>query len=47
MGNLFHGWRRKIGLVTLFIAGLFMAAWVRSYLPAAEDEITYPLSDGS
>jgi hypothetical protein len=30
MGNFFHGWRRKVGLLTLVMACLFMAGWVRS-----------------
>ncbi len=31
MGDFFHGWRRKAGCVTLFVALLFMAGWVRSF----------------
>ena len=30
MGQYFHGWRCKIGALTLMMACLFMAAWVRS-----------------
>ena len=30
MGEFFHGWRRKVGIVTLVIACVFMAGWVRS-----------------
>ncbi len=30
MGGFFHGWRRKIGLLTLMMACLFAAGWVRS-----------------
>ncbi len=30
MGKYFHGWRRKIGLVTLLLACVFVAGWVRS-----------------
>ena len=30
MGDFFHGWRSKLGLVTLFMALLFAAGWVRS-----------------
>ena len=30
MGEVFHGWRRKTGCVTLLIALAFAAAWVRS-----------------
>lgn len=32
MKEFFHGWRRKAGLLTLFVACLFMAIWVRSLL---------------
>ena len=32
MGEFFAGWRKKIGVVTLLIACLFMAGWVRSLL---------------
>ncbi len=31
MNNFFHEGRRKIGIVTLFLACLFAAAWVRSF----------------
>ena len=31
MGEYFKPWRRKIGVLTLFTACLFMAAWVRSF----------------
>ena len=30
MGNYFKPWRRKIGVMTLLIALLFMAGWLRS-----------------
>ncbi len=30
MGEFFKGWRRKIGIVTLLMACVFMAGWVRS-----------------
>jgi len=30
MGEFFHGWRRRIGLVTLMVACVFTAGWVRS-----------------
>ena len=30
MGEFFRGWRRKVGVVTLLIACLFAAGWVRS-----------------
>ncbi len=29
--RFFHGWKRKIGLVTLLMACLFMVGWVRSF----------------
>ena len=32
MGEFFHGWRRKIGVVTLVLACMFTAGWVRSVL---------------
>ena len=28
MGDFFHGWRRKTGIVTLLMACVFMAGWV-------------------
>jgi hypothetical protein len=31
MGNLFHSWRRTIGVVTLMMALVFMAGWIWSY----------------
>ena len=30
MSTYFHGWRRKIGVVSLFLACVYMAGWVRS-----------------
>jgi hypothetical protein len=39
MRDFFRGWKRKIGVVTLLIAALFMALWVRSY--SVEDEFFY------
>lgn len=30
MGQYFRGWRRKVGVVTLLFAVLFMAGWIRS-----------------
>ena len=30
MGDFFRGWRRKIGLLSLVLALLFMGVWVRS-----------------
>ena len=35
MGDFFHGWRRKIGVVTLVMALVFVSGWVRSL--CAED----------
>ena len=31
MGGFFHGWSRKMGILTLMIALAFMGAWVRSF----------------
>ena len=30
MGEFFRGWRRKIGMLTLMLALVFMGGWVRS-----------------
>ena len=30
MGEYFKGWRRKIGVVTLLMASVFMGCWIRS-----------------
>ena len=30
MSTFFHGWRRKTGCILLLMAGVFMAAWLRS-----------------
>ena len=30
MGKFFHGWRRKIGVVTLLMACMFAVGWVTS-----------------
>ena len=32
MGTFFHGWRRKLGCVTLVLACVFTVGWVRSLL---------------
>ena len=32
MRDFFHGWRRKVGCVTLVIAILLTVSWVRSYM---------------
>jgi len=39
MGDYFHGWRRKVGIVTLLMALVFMAGWVRSF--SADDLICF------
>ena len=31
MGEFFKGWRRKVGVLTLVTACVFMGGWVRSY----------------
>ena len=30
MGDFFHGWRRKVGLLTLVMACVFTAGWIRA-----------------
>src|SRR5438105_3724804 len=40
MRDFFKGWRRKIGVLTLVMACVCMAAWVRSY--SAEDKAWIP-----
>ena len=30
MGEFFKGWRRKVGVLTLLIACVFAAGWIRS-----------------
>lgn len=32
MREFFHGWRRKVGVVTLVMALVMMALWIRSYV---------------
>jgi len=39
MKEFFQGWRRKIGVVTLVMALVFMAGWVRSLV--VEDELDF------
>ena len=34
MGDFFHGWRRKIGVVMLVLACVFAVGWVRSIIVA-------------
>jgi len=41
MGELFHGWRRKLGVVTLVMACVLMAGWIRS--ETIGDDITFRL----
>jgi hypothetical protein len=31
MGNVFHGWRRKVGCITLLMALILTAGWLRSF----------------
>ena len=45
MREFFRGWRRKIGVVTLVLACVFMAGWVRSYV--TEDMLSLPVKDPS
>ena len=40
MGSFFQGWRRKIGLMTLLLALVFMSGWVRSFITG--DFVTFP-----
>lgn len=40
MGEFFHGWRRKLGCLTLALAVFLMAGWVRSHLM---DDLTRPI----
>jgi len=41
MGNFFHGWRRKTGVVTLIMACMFMGGWIRSL--SETDVFTLPI----
>ena len=38
MGDYFHNWKRKLGVVTLLVTCVFMGGWVRSLL--VEDYFT-------
>ena len=40
MSDIFRGWRRKIGLMTLLLALVFMSGWVRSL--TTRDDISFP-----
>ncbi len=41
MREFFGGWRRKVGCVTLVMAVLFTASWVRSYF--SHDGVAFPM----
>jgi hypothetical protein len=41
MGDFFKGWRRKIGLLTLVMACVFAAGWVRSL--SIHDGVSIPM----
>lgn len=41
MREVFHGWRRKLGAVTLLMALLFMGEWIRSVVVA--DYLAFPV----
>ena len=43
MREFFEGWRRKVGCVTLVMACVFAAGWVRSF--RVEDGISFPTGD--
>ena len=45
MSHSFHGWRRKIGVLTLMIALVFMAGWMRSIVSG--DFIEFPLRNAT
>ena len=38
MNNFFSGWRRKVGVFTLFLAFVFVGGWVRANL--SNDRVT-------
>ena len=40
MGEFFHGWRRKVGVLTLLLACMFAVGWMRS--PRIIDSIRFP-----
>lgn len=42
MGEFFHGWRRKVGLLTLVMACLFLGGCVRSFV--AHDSVGFPVN---
>ncbi len=43
MGDFFHSWRRKMGCVTLMLALMWMALWMRSR--DRFDQIIVPLGN--
>ena len=45
MGEFFKGWRRKVGVVTLAMALVFMGGWVRSLV--IDDFMEFPFADDS
>ena len=46
MGEFFNGWRRKIGLLTLVMACVFMAGWIRS-LQRVDSRIVFTSTSSS
>ena len=47
MGDYFRPWRRKLGVVTLVLAWVFTAGWVRSVIGEDSIDFTSPLGNGS
>ena len=45
MREVFKGWRRKVGVVTLVMALILMAAWLRSF--AIRDTLRIPTQESS
>jgi len=43
MGDFFHGWRHKVGCVTLMMAAVFFGAWMRSSL--VYDQIAFTVGE--
>lgn len=41
MSAYFHGWKRKVGLVTLGLALLMTVAWLRAFRSGSGDSIVY------
>lgn len=44
MGDFFHGWRRKAGCVTLLLACVLLAGWIKSIW--LQDDIEFRLPGG-